>query len=49
MIGIGVAGAFLVPTVVTAVPAVAFSVLGLVLAILLWVVFGKGVAKCEVR
>jgi len=48
VIGVGVAAAFFLPTMVTQIPAYVFSIAGLVLAILLWGVFGKFVAKCAV-
>ena len=47
-LGVGVAGAFFGPIVVTAVPPFAFAGLGLVVAVVLWVGFAKGIAKCSV-
>lgn len=48
VLGVGVAGAFLVPSVVTAIPRFTFSIGGFVLAVLVWLVFAKAVAKCAV-
>ena len=48
VLGVGVAATFLVPTMVSQVPTFVFSIAGLVLAVLLWIVFGKFVAKCAV-
>ena len=48
VLGLGVAGMFFIPIMVASVSAYLFSLLGLVLAVLLWVVFAKGIAKCKV-
>lgn len=48
VLGIGAAGMFFIPTVMTHISAVLFALLGLGLAVMLWSVFVVGVAKCRV-
>lgn len=47
VLGAGAGGMFFAPTIVTEISAILFSVVGLLLAIVLWSVFAVGVATCR--
>lgn len=47
VLGVSAGGMFIAPTIVTEISAILFSLVGLLLAIVLWSVFAVGVANCR--
>lgn len=49
ILGIGAAGMFFTPVIIEEVSPYYFSIVGFVVAVILWLIFSKGVAKCRIH